>query len=93
MFMKGLLLLFFFLFFFVKVCDSGDDFMVGEFFIMEFGQELMNNLVDLIVKWLEVVEDFCCLKNINCVWEGQVKISFLVNGDFLSFILCKGKLK
>ena len=89
--MKGLLLLLSFSLFLAKACDSGDDFTVGESFTMEPGQELTNNSADLTVKWLEVAEDSRCPKNTNCVWEGQAKISLLVNGDPLSLTLRKGK--
>lgn len=89
--MKGILLLLSFSLFLAKACDTSDDFNLGETFTMEPGQELKNNTADLTVKWLEVAEDSRCPKDTNCVWEGQAKISLLVNGDPMTLTLRDGK--
>lgn len=89
--MKGILLLLSFSIFLAKACDTADDFTLGESFTMEPGQELKNTTADLTVKWLEVAEDSRCPKNTNCVWEGQAKVSLLINGDPLTLTLRDGK--
>ncbi len=89
--MKGILLLLSFSLLLAKACDTGDDFILGESFTMEPGQELKNNTADITVKWVEVAEDSRCPKDTNCVWEGQAQISLLVNGDPMTLILRDGK--
>lgn len=89
--MKGFLLLLSLSMFLAKACDSGDDFNLGEAFVMEPGQEMKNSTADLTINWLEVSEDSRCPKNTNCVWEGQAKISLLVNGDPMTLTLREGK--
>lgn len=89
--MKGFLLLLSLSLFFAKACDSEDGFTVGESFMMEPDQELENATAKLTVKWLEVAEDSRCPTNTNCVWEGQARVSLLVNGDPMSLTLRKGK--
>lgn len=89
--MKGFLLLLSFSLVLAKACDSGDDFNLGEVFVMEPGQEMTNSTADLTIKWLEVSEDSRCPKNTNCVWEGQAKMNLLVNGDPIVLTLREGK--
>lgn len=74
--------------------DTGSNipsFELASSFELGMKEKAENTANDLTIQFLEVTEDSRCPTNTDCVWEGQAKINFLVNGDPVEVILQEGK--
>ncbi len=61
-------------------CERLPSFNLDEPFEMKVGDKRVNTKITTVIELKEVVEDSRCPKNVNCFWEGQVKIKIsLVN--------------
>lgn len=91
--MKAILLFFSFSLLMTKACgpDAAPAFVLNESFTLAIGQELSNADADLKISLMAVTEDSRCPKGTNCVWEGEAKITLLINGETMELTLRAGK--
>lgn len=59
-------------------CEQRYNFVPGEAFNMEIGQKFLNIDLPAQLTITAIEEDSRCPKNVDCVWEGQVKANFLL---------------
>ena len=71
-------------------CGSDNDFEMGESFTLQLEEAKTNKTEGLTVQWKALPEDSRCPKNTNCVWEGQARMTVLVNDEEVEVILHAG---